>query len=85
MVRAVRNTEQALGDGRKHVTSSEAKNKAIARKSIVAAREIKAGEVFTEDNLTTKRPGDGISPMRWHEVLGQTAKRDFAEDEKIEV
>ena len=56
-----------------------------ARKSIVAAREIKAGEVFTEENLTTKRPGDGISPMRWHEILGQTAKRDFAEDEKIEV
>ena len=55
------------------------------RKSIVAARQIKAGEVFTEENLTTKRPGDGISPMRWHEILGQTAKRDFAEDEKIEV
>ena len=69
----------------KHLTASEAPNKAIARKSIVAAREIKAGEVFTEENLTTKRPGDGISPMRWHEVLGQTAKRDFAEDEKIEV
>ncbi len=69
-----------------HVPSaSEAPNKAIARKSIVAAREIKAGEVFTEENLTTKRPGDGISPMRWHEILGQTAKRDFAEDEKIEV
>ena len=51
----------------------------------MAAREIKAGEVFTEENLTTKRPGDGISPMRWHEILGQTAKRDFAEDEKIEV
>ena len=70
MVRAVRNTEQALGDGRKHVTSSEAKNKAIARKSIVARRAIAAGEAFTEENLTTKRPGDGVSPMRWHEVLG---------------
>ena len=81
MVNAVRHVEAALGDGHKHLTA----NKAIARKSIVAAREIKAGEVFTEDNLTTKRPGDGISPMRWHEVLGQTAKRDFAEDEKIEV
>ena len=85
MVNAVRHVEAALGDGHKHLTASEAPNKAIARKSIVAAREIKAGEVFTEDNLTTKRPGDGISPMRWHEVLGQTAKRDFAEDEKIEV
>lgn len=85
MVRAVRNTEAALGDGRKHVTPSEAPNKAIARKSIVAARAITAGERFTAENLTTKRPGDGVSPMRWYEVLGQTAKRDFAEDEKIEL
>lgn len=85
MVEAVRHVEAALGDGHKHLTESEAPNKAITRKSIVAARQIKAGEVFTEENLTTKRPGDGISPMRWHEILGQTAKRDFAEDEKIEV
>ena len=85
MVAAVRKTELALGDGRKHVTSSEAKNKAIARKSIVARRAIAAGEAFTEENLTTKRPGDGVSPMRWHEVLGQTAKRAFSEDEKIEL
>ena len=85
MVEAVRHVEAALGDGRKHVTASEAPNKPIARKSIVAARAIAAGEVFTADNLTTKRPGDGISPMRWYEVLGQTAKRDFAEDEKIEL
>ena len=85
MVLAVRHAEAALGDGHKHLTESEAPNKAIARKSIVAARQIKAGEVFTEENLTTKRPGDGISPMRWHEILGQTAKRDFAEDEKIEL
>ena len=85
MVQAVRHVEAAIGDGRKHVTTSEAPNKPIARKSIVAARAIRAGEVFTADNLTTKRPGDGISPMRWYEVLGQTAKRDFAEDEKIEL
>ena len=85
MVEAVRHVEAALGDGHKHLTESEAPNKAIARKSSVAARQIKAGEVFTEENLTTKRPGDGISPMRWHEILGQAAKRDFAEDEKIEV
>ena len=85
MVEAVRHVEAALGDGRKHVTASEAPNRPIARKSIVAARAIAAGEVFTADNLTTKRPGDGISPMRWYEVLGQTAKRDFAEDEKIEL
>ena len=57
----------------------------MARKSIVAARPIKAGEVFTADNLTTKRPGDGISPMRWYDVLGKTAPRDFEEDEKIEL
>ena len=85
MVDAVRHVEAALGDGRKHVTASEAPNKPIARKSIVAAKAIHAGEVFTTDNLTTKRPGDGITPMRWYEVLGQTAKRDFAEDEKIEL
>ena len=85
MVQAVRHVEDAIGDGRKHVTASEAPNKPSARKSIVAARAIHAGEVFTADNLTTKRPGDGISPMRWYEVLGQTAKRDFAEDEKIEL
>ena len=77
--------EAALGDGHKHLTESEAPNKAVARKSIVAARPIRAGEVFTADNLTTKRPGDGISPMRWYEVLGKTAPRDFAEDEKIEL
>ncbi|MGN0983434.1 MAG: N-acetylneuraminate synthase [Gemmiger sp.] len=85
LVDAVRHTEAALGNGRKHVTDSEAPNKAIARKSIVAARPIAKGETFTADNLTTKRPGDGISPMRWYEVLGQTAARDFAEDEKIEL
>ena len=85
MIRAVRNTELALGDGRKHVTDSEAKNMPIARKSIVAKRAIAAGEVLTEENLTTKRPGDGVSPMRWHEALGTRAKRAFAEDEKIEL
>ena len=85
MVDAVRHVEAALGDGHKHLTASEAPNKAVARKSIVAARAIQKGEVFTADNLTTKRPGDGVSPMRWYEVLGQTAKRDFAEDEKIEL
>ena len=83
MVRAIRNIEKALGTGEKHVTPSEAKNRPIARKSIVAKRAIKKGEVFTAENLTTKRPGDGISPMRWYEVLGKEASRDFAEDEKI--
>ena len=86
MVNAIRNIEQAVGgDGTKHVSESERKNIAIARKSIVAARDIKVGEVFTEENLTVKRPGSGISPMRWEEVLGMKAKRDFNEDELIEL
>ena len=86
MVSAIRNIEKAVGgDGTKHVSESEKKNIAIARKSIVAACDIKAGEVFTEQNLTVKRPGSGISPMRWEEILGQKAKRDFKEDELIEL
>lgn len=85
LVKAIRNTELALGDGVKKVTESEAKNKTAARKSIVAKVPIKAGEVFTADNITVKRPGSGISPMRWYEVLGQTAKRDFSLDELIEL
>ena len=60
-------------------------NMAIARKSIVAACTIKKGEIFTEENLTVKRPGNGISPMKWNEVIGQTAIRDFVEDEVIEL
>lgn len=85
MVKAIRNIEKALGDGVKRITESERRNLIIARKSIVAARDIKKGEIFTEDNLTTKRPGDGISPMRWQEVIGNVAKRDFEEEEKIEL
>ncbi len=85
LVKGVRNTEKALGDGIKKVTKSEAKNKDIARKSIVARIPIKAGETFTTDNIIVKRPGNGISPMRWHEVLGMTAKRDFSTDELIEL
>ena len=85
MVSAIRNIEQAVGDGIKKVTDSEKGNIAVARKSIVAARDIKKGEIFSEDNLTVKRPGTGISPMRWEEVLGQVAKRDFAEEELIEL
>ena len=74
-----------LGSGVKTVTASEAKNKDIARKSIVAKTEIKAGETFTAENLTVKRPGNGISPMKWYDVLGKTAKRDFETDELIEL
>lgn len=86
MVSAIRNIEKAVGgDGTKHVSESERKNIAIARKSIVAACDIKAGETFSEENLTVKRPGSGISPMRWEEVIGQRAKKDFNEDELIEL
>jgi N,N'-diacetyllegionaminate synthase len=74
-----------LGTGIKAPSASEKKNIEIARKSIVAKRAIKSGEVFTEENLTTKRPGTGISPMRWHEVIGKKAIRDFYEDELIEL
>ncbi len=85
MVEAVRNVEAALGDGKKMPAESEKKNIAIARKSIVAKRNIKAGEKFTEENITTKRPGNGISPMKWLDVLGMTASRDYGEDELIEL
>jgi N,N'-diacetyllegionaminate synthase len=84
MVAAIRNIEAALGDGVKRLTPSEARNKPVARKSLVASQAIKAGEVFTAENLTTKRPGTGISPMRWDEFLGNKALRDFAADELIE-
>ncbi|MCR5688358.1 MAG: N-acetylneuraminate synthase [Lachnospiraceae bacterium] len=83
MVSAIRNVEAAMGDGIKKVSGSERENRDVARKSIVAAVPIKAGEVFTEENITTKRPGTGINPMRWNEVLGKTATRDFSEDELI--
>ena len=85
MVSAIRNIEQALGSGEKTVSPSERKNIAVARKSIVAKRAIKAGERLTEENLTVKRPGSGVSPMRWRDVLGTAAIRDFEEDEMIEV
>ena len=85
MVDSIRNIEKATGSGIKQVSSSEKKNIAIARKSIIAARDIKAGEIFTEENLTVKRPGNGINPMRWDEVIGQVAKRVFVEDELIEL
>jgi len=83
MVSAIRNIELALGDGHKTISESERKNIAVARKSIVAAKDIKAGEIFTENNLAVKRPGNGISPMDWENVIGKTAKKDFAEDELI--
>lgn len=85
MVCSIRNIEKAIGTGDKTPSASEKNNITIARKSIVAKKEIKAGEVFTIENITVKRPGTGISPMRWNEVLGTKAVRDFNEDEKIEL
>lgn len=85
MVSAIRNIEKAIGNGIKAPTASEIGNKSIARKSIVAACKIAKGEIFSEKNITTKRPGNGISPMKWHEVIGKAAPRDFGEDELIEL
>lgn len=83
MVQAIRNIEHALGSSVKQPSPSEAKNKPIARKSLVAKTSIKQGETLTEQNLTIKRPGTGINPMRWDELLGTMAKKDYKEDELI--
>jgi N,N'-diacetyllegionaminate synthase len=85
MIKAIRNIEQALGNGIKMPSSSEQKNIAIARKSIVAGSFINAGDIFTEENLTVKRPGNGISPMQWNNVLGKKANKDFEPDDLIEL
>lgn len=85
MVKAIRNIEIAMGNDKKNVTKSEQKNKDIARKSIVALKNIKIGEVLTPENITVKRPGNGISPMKWYDVIGTKAIRDFTEDELIEI
>ncbi len=86
MVIAIRNVQRAIGDGIKQPASDrERGNRDVARKSIVAACAIKAGEIFTEENLTTKRPGTGISPMRWQEVIGTKAAKDYNENDLIEL
>lgn len=85
MVCAIRNIEQALGSGHKTISESERKNIEIARKSIVAAHPIEAGELLTEENLTVKRPGNGISPMRWNEVVGTRAVQSFNEEDPIQL
>ena len=85
MVAAIRNIEVALGDGVKRPTPDEVKNKSVVRKSLMASLSIKKGEIFSSLNITTKRPGIGISPMRWDEVIGRAAPRDFAADELIEL
>ena len=84
MVDMIRHVEVAIGDGIKKVSPSELKNQDIARKSIIAKTAIKAGDVFTEENITTKRPGSGINPMKWFDLLGKTAKHDYQEDYLIE-
>lgn len=85
MVGAIRNIEKALGCNQKQVSASEEENVKIVRKSIVAKQRIQKGTVFNQDNITVKRPGNGISPMRWDEIIGQTAARDFEEDEQITI
>ena len=85
MVRCIRNVEKAMGNGIKKPSESEIKNINIARKSIIASRRISKGEILSEENITTKRPGNGISPMRWNDIIGKRAPRDFLGDELIEL
>lgn len=83
MVTSIKNVQIALGDGIKEMSEVELQNKKVARKSLVAKTDIKEGEVFTEENLTIKRPGTGISPMKWPEVLGTKASKEYKKDELI--
>jgi N,N'-diacetyllegionaminate synthase len=85
MVNAIRNVEKAFGAGLKEPSPSELENRNIVRKSIIAFEDIKKGDLFTESNITTKRPATGISPLEWDNVIGRAAKRNFAEDELIEL
>ena len=83
MVRAIRDTEEALGSGEKQAAEAELGNRDVARKSLVASRHISKGELFSPENLTAKRPGTGLSPMLWDDVIGRPAPRDFESDEQI--
>ncbi len=85
MICAIRKIEMAMGTGEKKPADCEIANKVVARKSIIAACDIRQGAIFTSENLTVKRPGNGISPMWWYEILGRKAIRDFKEDELIEI
>ncbi|MBF0216011.1 MAG: N-acetylneuraminate synthase [Candidatus Omnitrophica bacterium] len=85
LVRSIRNIEKAIGDGVKRSTRGELLNKSHARKSIVAAKDIKKNEIFANSNITVKRPGTGLSPVAWDTVIGKSAKRDFMKDEQIEL
>lgn len=84
MIQAIRNIELALGDGIKKVSESEQKNILVARKSIIAKAAIKKGEIFTEQNLSTKRPANGINPMFWYEIVGKKANKNYDKDDLIE-
>ena len=84
MIGAIRDVEAALGDGRKVPAPEEIPNRAVARRSLVAIRPVRAGEHFTEDNLGVKRPGDGIAPIEYWSYLGKTARRDYAANEALE-
>ena len=81
MIASIRNIEKAMGDGKKNITKSEKPNINVARKSIVAKTNIKKGEVFSENNLTTKRPGVGINPMKWNSIIGKIAKKSYKVDD----
>ena len=83
MVKSIRNIEKSLGDGVKKVSSSEKKNINIVRKSIVAKTNIAKGEIFSYENLTTKRPGNGLSPMKIDNIIGKKAKKNFFKDQQI--
>jgi N,N'-diacetyllegionaminate synthase len=85
MVSAIRNIELALGSGIKCLSTSEIKNKYVARKSIVAACDIKKGEVFSNNNLTVKRPGTGLSPVFWDEIIGRISNSDYPKDSLITI
>ena len=84
-VSQIRHKEMAMGDGEARPAQSEMANRIVARKSIIARKPVAKGEILTEENITTKRPGNGLSPMMWHEVLGTAAVHDFKEDELIEL
>lgn len=84
MVKAIRNIDKAMGDGRKGIAPSELKNRSIVRKSIVASKEIEKGQLFEENNITVKRPGTGLSPMLWDEIIGKPASKKYKKDEPIE-
>ena len=85
MVESIRAVEQALGAQEKRPSRTEAPHREVVRKSLVAIKPVKKGDLFSTENLGVKRPGSGVSPMRWHEVLGQPAHRDFQPDELVDL